>query len=68
MTRVQSAPYRYLRHPNYVAVAMEIVAIPAVLGTWYTALAFSLANAALLVLIRIPEEERVLKIHLGEGN
>lgn len=68
MTRVRTGPYRYLRHPNYVAVAMEIVAIPAVLGAWYTALAFSLANAALLRLIRIPEEERVLKIHLREGN
>ncbi len=67
MNMVTSGPYRFVRHPNYVAVALEIIAIPALLGAWYTALAFSLANAALLMLIRIPEEERVLKKHLQRG-
>ena len=68
MSMVTSGPYRFLRHPNYVAVALEIIAIPALLGAWYTALAFSMANAALLMLIRIPEEERVLEKHLQRGN
>ena len=40
MAKIQSGPYRYLRHPNYVAVAIEIAAIPALVGAWYTALIF----------------------------
>jgi methyltransferase len=67
MTKVQTGPYRYLRHPNYVAVALEIAAIPALVGAWYTALLFSIANGALLLLIRIPAEERVLKNQLGRS-
>ena len=63
MPRVRTGPYRYLRHPNYVAVALEIAAIPALVGAWYTALLFSIANGALLLLIRIPAEERALKNH-----
>jgi len=66
MTRVGVGPYRYLRHPNYVAVVIEIAAIPALLGAWYTALLFSIANAALLLLIRIPEEQRVMSCQLSE--
>ena len=41
-------PYRYLRHPNYVAVAAEIAAFPMVVGAWRTATGFSLANALVL--------------------
>ncbi len=66
MTRVQSGPYRYLRHPNYVAVVLEIAVIPMLVGAWYTALLFTIANGALLLCIRIPAEERVLK-NLGES-
>ncbi|MEJ2058314.1 MAG: isoprenylcysteine carboxylmethyltransferase family protein, partial [Desulfofustis sp.] len=58
---ILSGPYRYLRHPNYVAVALEIFFIPALLGAWYSAIAFSVLNALLLLLIRIPQEERALK-------
>ncbi|MEJ2137501.1 MAG: isoprenylcysteine carboxylmethyltransferase family protein [Desulfofustis sp.] len=68
MSRKTSGPYRYFRHPNYLAVALEIFALPAFLGAWYTALIFSIANAALLLLIRIPEEERALRAHLSEKN
>ncbi|MFG2867238.1 isoprenylcysteine carboxyl methyltransferase family protein [Streptomyces sp. NPDC048338] len=45
---VTSGPYRYLRHPNYVAVVVEGVALPLVHTAWITALGFSLLNAALL--------------------
>ncbi len=45
---VTSGPYRYVRHPNYVAVAAEIVAFPMVVGAWRTAAGFSLANALVL--------------------
>ena len=67
MARVQSGPYRYLRHPNYVAVALEIAAIPALVGAWYTALLFSIANGLLLLLIRIPAEERALEDHFQKS-
>jgi len=56
---VQHGVYRYVRHPNYAGVVLEIAALPLLHGAVYTALGFSLANAALLWL-RIREEERAL--------
>ncbi len=46
--RVSSGPYRYLRHPNYVAVVAEGIALPLVHTAWLTAVIFSVLNAALL--------------------
>ncbi len=57
---VRSGPFRFLRHPNYVAVAIELVAIPLVHGAWWTASSFTLANAVLLLGFRIPAEESAL--------
>lgn len=57
---VSSGPYRALRHPNYVAVAVEGVALPLVHTAWVTALVFSVLNAILLLRFRIPTEERAL--------
>jgi methyltransferase len=56
---VTSGPYRFVRHPNYVAVALEMISVPLVHGAFLTAAVFSLANAVLLA-IRIPAEERAL--------
>ena len=47
--RVTGGPYRYLSHPNYVAVALEGVALPLVHTAWITALAFTVLNAALMM-------------------
>src|SRR3954464_3495293 len=52
---ITSGPYRFIKHPNYVAVVMELIAVPLVHGGWITALVFSIGNAALLV-VRIREE------------
>lgn len=41
-------PYRYLDHPNYVAVVAELAALPLLLGAWRTALWSTVANAAVL--------------------
>ena len=52
--------YRWLAHPNYLAVALEFVAAPLMFGAWRTALAASLFNA-LAMAVRIPAEERALR-------
>lgn len=59
MPRVASGPYRYLRHPNYLAVVLEMFAIPLVHTAYLTALVFSLLNAAMLG-VRIRCEEAAL--------
>jgi len=56
---VVRGPYRWLRHPNYLAVAIELLALPLALGAWRTALLASAGNALLLA-VRIPAEERAL--------
>ena len=56
---VTGGPYRLVRHPNYVAVAIEIAAVPLIGGAVVTAIIFSIANAFLLA-VRIRAEERAL--------
>lgn len=57
---VARGAYRFMRHPNYVAVIAEFIAAPLMFGAWRTALACSVLNAVAL-LIRIPAEERALR-------
>lgn len=45
---VTGGPYRLLRHPNYLAVAVEVAALPLVHAAWITAVAFSVLNGMLL--------------------
>ena len=54
---VTAGPYRWLRHPNYVAVVVEGIALPLVHTAWLTALVFTVLNAALLA-VRIRVRER----------
>jgi methyltransferase len=56
---VRRGPYRYLNHPNYVVVGVEILSFPLIFGAWVTALVFTVLNAALLS-VRIREENRAL--------
>lgn len=65
--RVMSGPFRFLRHPNYAVVALELASAPLAVGAWRTALAASVLNTALLLLIRIPTEERALKAYDASG-
>jgi methyltransferase len=58
-TPVTGGPYRFLRHPNYVAVALELAAVPLIGGALLTCAVASLGNALLLT-ARIPAEERAL--------
>jgi methyltransferase len=57
---VRSGIYRWLVHPNYLAVALEFVAAPLMFGAWRTALAGSLLNAVAMA-VRIPAERRALR-------
>ena len=57
--RVAGGPYRWLRHPNYLAVVVEGVALPMVHTAWLTALLFTVANAAVLS-VRVRTENLAL--------
>jgi methyltransferase len=61
---VVGGPYRFLRHPNYLAVIAEVAALPLVHTAWLTALVLSLLNAWLLR-VRIRAEEEGLARHSG---
>jgi methyltransferase len=56
---VREGPYRFLNHPNYLIVTLEVAVLPLVFGLWRIALLFSLLNAVILT-IRIREENRAL--------
>lgn len=56
---VTGGPYRLLRHPNYVAVVVEGIALPLVHAAWITAVVFTVANAVLLS-VRIRVEDAAL--------
>jgi methyltransferase len=61
---VTGGPFRYLRHPNYLAVIMEIAAIPMVHCAWLTAVVFSAADL-LLLRVRTQVEESALRTATG---
>ncbi len=56
---VTRGPYRWVRHPNYVAVALEFACLPIAIGAFGDAIVLSAANACVL-LPRIREEEALL--------
>jgi methyltransferase len=56
---VTGGPYRFVRHPNYLAVALEFAALPLAGGATWSALGLSLLDALVLA-DRIRDEERLL--------
>jgi methyltransferase len=56
---VDRGPYRFIRHPNYLALGLEFLGLPLIGGAYLSALGLGLANAALLRQ-RIIEEEALL--------
>lgn len=57
--RIAAGPFRLVRHPNYLAVSLEVPAIPLVHTAWLTAAVLGAANLALLA-VRIRAEDRAL--------
>lgn len=56
---VRAGPYRFVDHPNYLIVALEIAVLPLSFGLAGVALAFSILNAAILT-VRIRAENHAL--------
>lgn len=56
---VVTGPFAYIRHPNYVVVILELLALPLIVGAYWTALLASLANGWVLWR-RIQAEEEYL--------
>jgi methyltransferase len=59
--RVTSGPYRYLQHPNYVAVVVEGVCLPLGHTAWITASLFTIGNGFVLR-SRIQSENAALQM------
>lgn len=59
-TRVRRGPYRFLAHPNYVAVAIELLVVPLLFGCYVTAVA-GLLGYAIFLKVRLTEESRALR-------
>jgi methyltransferase len=56
---VTRGPFRWIRHPNYLAVCLELISLPLIHTAWLTALWATLANAWVLRR-RIAIEESIL--------
>lgn len=56
---VKVGPYKFMRHPNYLIVVMEIILIPILFQAYVTAIVFTALNAWMLS-VRIPLEENAL--------
>jgi methyltransferase len=59
---IRRGPYRYVRHPNYLVVVIELLTLPLLYQAYATMVIISLLNAVLLWKIRIPAEERALQL------
>lgn len=57
---VRKGPYRFIKHPNYVVVTIELMVVPLFFGAYITASLFTLLNV-LMLSIRIPAEEKALR-------
>jgi methyltransferase len=56
---IKKGPYKFVKHPNYIIVAVELFIIPMLFGAFITAMVFPILHIMLLR-IRIPAEEKAL--------
>jgi methyltransferase len=57
---VRRGPYRFIKHPNYLVVSIELLVVPLMFGAYMTACLFTIVNIFMLS-IRIPAEEKALR-------
>lgn len=57
---VKKGPYNFIKHPNYLIVTIEILLLPLIFQAYFTAVVFTILNAAMLS-VRIPVEEKALR-------
>lgn len=58
---VETGPFRWVRHPNYIVVVLELALVPMMLGSWVVAAIATVLNAIVLLGYRLPAEERALR-------
>jgi methyltransferase len=56
---VSDGPYRWVRHPNYAAVFVELIALPLIYTAWISALVAAIGNG-LVLHSRLAVEDRML--------
>jgi len=57
---VARGPYRLVRHPIYIAVALELFSFPMIFSLYDTCMIFTALNACMLLIVRIPCEDKAL--------
>jgi len=65
---VDRGPYRWIRHPNYLAVLIEFVALPAAFGAWRSLLLLNLLHAPWIARRILLEERLLADFNDTEGN
>lgn len=65
VVKIKKGPYKYMKHPNYLIVFVELFTIPAMFGAYITAILFPILHLLLLT-IRIPAEDRALGRRVGQ--
>jgi methyltransferase len=61
---VSSGPYRWVRHPNYVAVFVELISLPLIYSAWISAVVAAVGNGWVLY-SRIEVEDQMLLSDAG---
>lgn len=56
---IKQGPYKYMKHPNYIIVFIELLFLPLTFGLYVVAILFPFLHLLLLT-IRVPEEEAAL--------
>ncbi|MEC0831173.1 isoprenylcysteine carboxylmethyltransferase family protein, partial [Bacillus atrophaeus] len=62
---IKKGPYKWLKHPNYAVVMVEIILLPLLYGAYWTLILFTILNA-LMLSVRIRVEDKALREHASK--
>jgi len=65
---IARGPFRFVSHPIYIAVVLEIFSFPIIFGLYFTCVVFSVLNAIVLLTIRVPAERDALSLASHKTN